>query len=104
MTMRGIYTVPSISNPNQHQKTFLGALFDYSPEPTPSSGRIKIRLGDPEEKSSGRLTASSFDTSVSLPLTFPTTLYIFRVTIKGEGDGHPLRYSCLENPVDRGGL
>ena len=24
------------------------------------------------------------------------------VTILGEGNGHPLQYSCLENPMDRG--
>ena len=24
------------------------------------------------------------------------------LTIKGEGNGTPLQYSCLENPMDRG--
>ena len=28
-------------------------------------------------------------------------LFIYSITI-GEGNGNPLQYSCLENPVDRG--
>ena len=29
---------------------------------------------------------------------------LIRELIKGEGNGNPLRYSCLENPVDRPGI
>ena len=25
-----------------------------------------------------------------------------RLIVKGEGNGNPLQYSCLENPMDRG--
>ena len=30
-----------------------------------------------------------------------TTLLINYTLISGEGNGNPLQYSCLENPIDR---
>ena len=45
----------------------------------------------------------------SLPLTFTSSAsdsksFLFRLdcSIFGEGNGNPLQYSCLENPMDRG--
>ena len=40
-------------------------------------------------------------------ITLPTNVCLvkakfFPVVIYGEGNGNPLQYSCLENPVDRG--
>ena len=35
----------------------------------------------------------------SIPLTYMTH---FILTFPGEGNGNPLQYSCLENPMDRG--
>jgi len=29
-------------------------------------------------------------------------IYVYVYTQCGEGNGNPLQYSCLENPVDRG--
>ena len=43
----------------------------------------------------------------SRDITLPTNVCLvkakfFPVVIYGEGNGNPLQYSCLENPVDRG--
>ena len=29
-------------------------------------------------------------------------IFVYLTTVIGEGDGTPLQYSCLENPMDRG--
>ena len=42
---------------------------------------------------------------MSVVLTFKNLAKTFwwdLVTLQGEGNGNPLQYSCLENPVDRG--
>ena len=45
----------------------------------------------------------SYPWSVSLREEFKLWLYYLGVVINsGEGNGNPLQYSCLENPVDRG--
>ena len=36
-------------------------------------------------------------------ITLPTKVHtVMAMVFLGEGNGHPLQYSCLENPVDRG--
>ena len=32
----------------------------------------------------------------------PKYLVMLKITFYGEGNGTPLQYSCLENPMDRG--
>jgi len=31
-----------------------------------------------------------------------TVIYVYVILVNGEGNGTPLRYSCLENPMDGG--
>ena len=38
----------------------------------------------------------------SLPATPPSSL-LPSLLLNGEGNGTPLQYSCLDNPMDRGG-
>ena len=40
--------------------------------------------------------------SVILTCSFLFLWYVFLVLVSGEGDGTPLQYSCLENPMDGG--
>ena len=37
-----------------------------------------------------------------LQVRFDSTIYLTHYTSTGEGDGTPLQYSCLENPMDGG--
>ena len=103
MNVRGIYTVPSISIPfpTFHTRTRrLSLVLSLTTAQCllPVLGALKSGW----ETQRKNKMADSLPAHLILPLTFPSTLYIFRVTIKGEGNGHSLQYSCLENPMDRG--
>ena len=55
---------------------------------------------------SAALQASSLPTELllnTLPVPFSLSLLlVFPILSIGEGNGTPLQYSCLENPMDRG--
>ena len=48
------------------------------------------------------LLKNSLFIEVKIWLSFPTTDYSFFYIDNGEGNGNPLQYSCLENPMEGG--
>ena len=52
----------------------------------------------------GRKTVTNLDSVLkSRDITLPAKVYIVKAMVfSGEGNGTPLQYSCLENPMDGG--